>query len=445
MYLFHISCSNSISSNRLFRYSLFLEKKRCEMNILLKFSHMYISTQLKPRERPMRSMPGIFLLEKRDTTSYLDVKEYMAYHSGTASRVQETESFQYRCAGINTLLKSNSTFQLCQNWYCREKSLNHMVVGISAILPDIVLGLIFFNEFEMLKISLTEVIHLLSKVIISESNVSHSGIPKPYYLYDCIEKNIVSSQCTRSMFTPFLKKMKILKFEDKTIVSNGLDGIDISWYREKDQRDFLLKGIESDEPDNTIFVTGDVDEILNSNTLKDLREKIAHGAVSYEQYPLHFHLDMYYYSFSNYVSNELWLQPGIMLLKHVRENGWKPSFLRDEGFRLSNVIKNNEDKMQKYTSRILKNGGWHISFSGSIKTIQNKLKHYAHQEYNRPEFSSEQSIEFAIKNKVDILKRKNMAIDAVDACALSALPAALRNTNIPNILPVNCVRQNPRV
>ena len=115
---------------------------------------MYISTQLKPRERPMRSMPGIFLLEKRDTTSYLDVKEYMAYHSGTASRVQETESFQYRCAGINTLLKSNSTFQLCQNWYCREKSLNHMVVGISAILPDIVLGLIFFNEFEMLKISL---------------------------------------------------------------------------------------------------------------------------------------------------------------------------------------------------------------------------------------------------------------------------------------------------
>ena len=59
MYLFHISCSNSISSNRFSIFSISGEK-RCEMNILLKFSHMYIST--RPNPELFRQSPDIFLL-----------------------------------------------------------------------------------------------------------------------------------------------------------------------------------------------------------------------------------------------------------------------------------------------------------------------------------------------------------------------------------------------
>ena len=79
------------------------------------------------------------------------------------------------------------------------------------------------------------------------------------------------------------EKMKILKFEDKTIVLHGpmvlvFHGI------VKRSTGLYIERHKSDEPDNTIFVTGDVDEILNSNTLRIFESDTVQY---YEQYPLH--------------------------------------------------------------------------------------------------------------------------------------------------------------
>ena len=52
-----------------------------------------------------------------------------------------------------------------------------------------------------------------------------------------------------------------------------------------------------------------------------------------------------------------------------------------------------------------RNGGWHFSFLKDSNQISNKIKSYAHQEYNKEIFSNIDAIKERIDNKRDLLER----------------------------------------
>lgn len=49
-------------------------------------------------------------------------------------------------------------------------------------------------------------------------------------------------------------------------------------------------------------------------------------------------------------------------------------------------------------NKIIKNAGWHLSYFGDTKFIQNKLESFAHQEFNNSYFKDSSLIENSIQN-----------------------------------------------
>ena len=54
---------------------------------------------------------------------------------------------------------------------------------------------------------------------------------------------------------------------------------------------------------------------------------------------------------------------------------------------------------------IVDNGGWHFSFLMKPDKIQNKIKSYAHAEFNTEIFTNLENIENKVKNNKDIFNR----------------------------------------
>ena len=54
----------------------------------------------------------------------------------------------------------------------------------------------------------------------------------------------------------------------------------------------------------------------------------------------------------------------------------------------------------------IKNGGWHLSFFGNNKFIQNKINNYAHQEYNTQEVKN--NVDNNMKNGVGLFTNEKL-------------------------------------
>jgi beta-1,4-mannosyl-glycoprotein beta-1,4-N-acetylglucosaminyltransferase len=55
----------------------------------------------------------------------------------------------------------------------------------------------------------------------------------------------------------------------------------------------------------------------------------------------------------------------------------------------------------------IKNGGWHLSYFGDVSFIQNKIREFAHVEYNMDEYTNEYNIKNKVDNNIDLFNRDN--------------------------------------
>ena len=63
-------------------------------------------------------------------------------------------------------------------------------------------------------------------------------------------------------------------------------------------------------------------------------------------------------------------------------------------------------KFYKVQWNIIENGGWHFSFLMKPEGIRDKLKSYAHAEFNTEKFTNLKNIEDRVKSNKDIFDRK---------------------------------------
>jgi beta-1,4-mannosyl-glycoprotein beta-1,4-N-acetylglucosaminyltransferase len=255
----------------------------------------------------------------------------------------------------------------------------------------------FFNEFKQLEIRLNELDGIVDYFVLVEATKTFSGQKKPLYFFENCEN-----------VAPFLKKIIHVVVDDMPDPVNGN-----RWPLEEYQRNCIQKGLSNCSP-NDIIIISDVDEIPNYNTLKIIVDRIKNTSFinKFKNYLSHilpqfgqaqgllfrlflkikiklgnpesifrFHHKHFEYYLNGYVMDEL---PGSVVMQNkVLEHWYKNNCHR------ARFLK----KEAPYT--IIK-GGWHFSYLGASQDIINKIKSFAHSEFDNEKFTNPEHIEKCI-------------------------------------------------
>ena len=227
------------------------------------------------------------------------------------------------------------------------------------IKPRVYDGFMFFNELDVLEIRLNELYNSVTKFIIVEGRRKINGeVNNDMYLLNNMER-----------FDKFKDKIVHIIVDDFPEVTPH-----DPWAFERHLRDSIIKGwIQLELRDNDVVIVSDADEIPRSSIVSSY--KIKDGFSSLIQ-------GLYYFYLNCYCHEWEWQKiVPFSIAKHMT-----PCQIR-------------------YTEAMnkIKDGGWHFSFMGGSRMIEEKMKSYAHQEYNTPEYLDR--IENAIKTGEDIFKR----------------------------------------
>jgi beta-1,4-mannosyl-glycoprotein beta-1,4-N-acetylglucosaminyltransferase len=222
-------------------------------------------------------------------------------------------------------------------------------------------GFTFFNELDMLEYRLTILDDIVDYFVLVEGTKTHAGHPKLMYYS--------------------MNKERFAKWNNKIIHIVVDLKSSKPWHNERTQRRAIDQGFEqlNLKPDDIVMVS-DLDEIPDpvaiKNYLNDPRPK---KDVNLQQ-------SGYYYTLEHSSGSGLSTK---ILPYTIYEEKYRYDC---EFVRMWRAINFQEPQY------IMPNAGWHFSYFGSIPFIQNKLNHFAHQDFNTPEINNEKSLRENKKN-----------------------------------------------
>lgn len=239
---------------------------------------------------------------------------------------------------------------------------------------------LFFNELEMLKLRLNYLNEVVDYFLICESNYTHSGTPKPYYLDEIIPElsDDIQSKIIRIKFEPDIKQFNFSKNINYCDLENDY------WTLERNQRNLITQNLHHFSSNDFLMIS-DLDEIPKKEVVQEYKDifKTYIG----NHLPINFSCvlkcDMFYYNFTTFCGSNWYgtvfstVATGLELnCDYIRQN-------RLHFFPVSD-------------------GGWHFSTFGDVNRIRTKIQSFAHQEYNREEYISDLNIHNSIQNKEDL-------------------------------------------
>jgi beta-1,4-mannosyl-glycoprotein beta-1,4-N-acetylglucosaminyltransferase len=217
---------------------------------------------------------------------------------------------------------------------------------------------IFYNELKMLKLRLTELYDTVDYFIIVEAKHTFKGNEKELLF-----------EMNKEQYKEFLPKIIHLVVDNMPNTHNA-------WDNEHYQRRYIDNGIKSlNLNDDDIIIISDCDEIPDTNTLNTIRNSDVNNMYSLE-------MDFYYYDYTCKFTNK-WYHPKILPYSVYK-------------------MYNNPQKIRMSSNcNSIKKGGWHLSYFGDINFIKNKVKNFAHQEYNNDNILNDKHLTESIeKGKV---------------------------------------------
>jgi len=222
------------------------------------------------------------------------------------------------------------------------------------------------NEKLILDLRLDYLDKYIEKFIIVESKYDHQGN---------LKKNFFKIED----FLKYKKKIIHLYIEQFPLnISN--------WEREKYQRNHILNALENLSDEDFIMIS-DADEIPN---LENLNEISKYKYTVFKQKNLSYKFNLLNKTFPD------WFGTRMCKKKYLKN----PQWLREQKIRKFSFL-----RFFKINWNIIDNGGWHFSFLMKPNEIQNKIKSYAHSEFNVDEFTNLKKIEKKIENNEDIFER----------------------------------------
>lgn len=241
----------------------------------------------------------------------------------------------------------------------------------------------FFNELDLLELRFELLNDHVDWFVLSESPKTHSGVAKPLYYSENAER-----------FKRF--KHKIIH-----VVADDFPAYVNSWSYENYQRNALATALVDCNPEDIILIS-DLDEIPN---LENLPNVLRDGEV------ICFLQKLFFYYANNYKFSHLIWEGGTKAItfRTLSEDLLNERFVKYNNHSFPQVLNKGPTLTKVRLYRNLKyilSGGWHLSYMGGVKSIQDKLSASSHQENNIQQINSEGYIIECLENGVDLLDPK---------------------------------------
>jgi beta-1,4-mannosyl-glycoprotein beta-1,4-N-acetylglucosaminyltransferase len=225
---------------------------------------------------------------------------------------------------------------------------------------------IFYNELELLNYRLNLLNDVVAYFIIVEATHTHAGHPKELFF-----KN------NRHMFEKFNSKIIHIVVDDFPHIFPNINyEKKEQWINEKFQRNCGTRGLSqiTNLCDDDILIVSDLDEIPDPRILSLIPSSMDIASLE---------MHLYYYNLNTKVK-EKWYHAKLVSIGKL--NQYRPTL----------------DDIRFIKCGYIPNGGWHLSYFGDIRFIQNKLKNFAHQEFNTITMTDENIIANKIKTHTNL-------------------------------------------
>lgn len=250
----------------------------------------------------------------------------------------------------------------------------------------------FYNELQMLQFRLAELNDVVDHFVLVESTRTHNGNEKKLYFQE-----------NKHLFEKYHDKIVHVIVEDaptqETVLERGP-----AWANERFQRECIERGVQQlDLSDEDILIIADCDEIPDPKVLSKIRA----GELIIDKVTV-LVLDLYNYNFRT-KSKTKWDKQTKVLNYGTYKKNRSPKRIRT-GLA--------EHKIEP--------GGWHLSYFGGVDFIVNKIKNFAHVEFNGEKYHNKNNIIASIKSQRDLFNRDNHSFIEVDIESNDYLPKNYR-------------------
>ena len=264
---------------------------------------------------------------------------------------------------------------------------------------------LFFNELELLDLRLNILKDVVDYFVIVESTVTFTSKPKKLIyeenkeLFKEFEDKIIHviiddspnnfskiNYITPETTESDVLKNKVLKYVHESTGWNHSNPNDVQWGVETYQRESIINGLINCDDDDIIIIS-DIDEIPNPIEVDKL--------IKSPNEVCNFLQTMYFYYF-NLLKEKNWSGP--------KSCNWG---------KLKNISLNHL-RQNKFTTKVIENGGWHFSFMGGESKIIEKIEAYGHQEFNN-NFYKDKIISNMDNNTDPFLRGQLIKVDIDDS------------------------------
>ena len=229
--------------------------------------------------------------------------------------------------------------------------------------PKIYDCFLFYNELELLEIRLKTLNEYVDKFVLVEATKTFSNKDKELYYNN-----------NKELFAEFHNKIIHIIIDEHPGFADRKDKYGDIWQYEYYQRNCIEKGL-TEAGDDDIIILSDLDEIPNPKLLQKIADKPGIKV---------FKLPTFYY-FLNLLTNDVAMCCRVFHKHHL------------DKFTMQEIRSQGDSLYTKYT-------GWHFSYLGDKDFIKNKIKSFAHQQYNKEEVFN--NIEENIEKGVDLFNRE---------------------------------------
>lgn len=231
----------------------------------------------------------------------------------------------------------------------------------------------FFNEMDLLEFRFKLLDPFVDYFVLAESNVTHSGEPKPLHF-----------QQNRDRYAKWLHKIIYIEAQQDTagmvfVPDDKYNPQSDAWRLENGHRNSLGQANDKISDEDHVIIS-DLDEMPNPYVLQKLNDVQEPVALS--------QLFHYYFLNCQNTGYERWWKGSIVCTgKQFKEAG--PQYFRD---------KRNDFKA-------IPEAGWHFSFLGGLEKIKYKIRSFAHREFAKEEYLTDEHILKVMEKGEDVFKR----------------------------------------
>lgn len=267
-----------------------------------------------------------------------------------------------------------------------------LLAGEGQRITMIIDGFMFYNEHDILKGRLEYLYDTVDYFILVEAPITFSGNPKPMNFLRNMSK--YKKYLDKIIYTPLICKRSDFEYHKQP--KHELDHDTGPWQCEYAHRDHIATVLGLFSPDDIIMIS-DLDEIPNKEAIPPVIEELSKGVKAVTT------LQTVFVNNLTYGTGNHWRGTVITTNKHAQE------------------VTPNGLRYQKKSHHYISNGGWHLTYWGDVKFIQNKIRTFAHQELNTDYFKNEERLKRMISTGRDLFER-SFALQGHQLSKLSDFP-----------------------